>query len=64
LKISAFDGQKITWAAKPYELYEILNSTNLNNWSVWKPVVPTNTPATVFVATNLARVFFRVTKVP
>lgn len=83
----ALSGQRIISAsagtlqfqAKAYELYEVLGSTNLTDWTrVGLPVVPTNAPIEVLtnsIGTNIIatvsnlptagpRMFFRILKVP
>lgn len=69
----------LQFQAKAYELYEVLGSTNLTNWTrVAVPFVPTNAPLVIrtnLLATNIIAVvsnlpttnplmFFRILKVP
>ena len=77
-RISVVAPGTIQWQAKAYELYEILGSTNLTDWSrVGVPIVPTNAPIEVrtnALGTNIIATvtnlpvseyqFYRVLKVP
>jgi len=78
-RISSFTGPTLQFQGKPYELYQLLGSTNLANWtSVPSPFVPTNAPIEILtnlLATNVSvsvsnlpisepQMFFRVLKVP
>ncbi len=65
-RITFISANTIQWQAKGYELYEVLGSTNLTNWSrVGNPIVPTNSVGTATLSiTNAPRQFFRILKVP
>ena len=77
-RITGITPGTLSFQAKAYELYEILGSTNLSNWTLVKPFMPTNAtlafrtslPQTNIIATvsNLPTsspyMFFRVRKVP
>lgn len=78
-KITLLATNAISWQAKAYELYEVLASTNLVNWSrIGNPIQPTNAPIEVrtnLFTTNITatvsnlpvtgpQTFFRVQKVP
>jgi hypothetical protein len=56
----------LSWQARPYELYEVLGSTNLFSWArVGNPVLPTNSTGTFAIPpANMSKRFFRVLKVP
>src|SRR5260221_3287669 len=64
-RVSLINPGTVQWQAKPYELYELLGSTNLSTWTrVGNPILPTNaTPTVTGIATNSA-MFFRVLTVP
>ncbi|MGC3958214.1 MAG: hypothetical protein QM813_09840 [Verrucomicrobiota bacterium] len=78
VRITGFTGDTLQFQAQGYELYEILGTTNLVNWSVIKAFSPTvasinirtNLPQTNILATvsNLPttgpKMFYRVLKVP
>jgi hypothetical protein len=77
LRINTFTGSTLRFPAQAYELYEILGSTNLTDWSYVTAITPTNTLAlrTILPQTNLLvtisnlpttapKMFYRVRKVP
>ncbi len=65
-RITLFSTGSLSWQAKPYELYEVQESTNLVTWArSGNPVVPTNSTGTFNIpAGNSAQRFFRIQKVP
>lgn len=78
LRVNTFAGQNLQFSAQAYELYELLGSTNLTDWTLVTPIFPTtsfisirtNLPQTNILTTvsnlptNLPRMFYRVIKVP
>lgn len=77
LRINTFTGSTIQFPAQAYELYEIMGSTNLTDWSFVTSVTPTNSLAlrTILPQTNILvtvsnlsttapKIFYRVRKVP
>lgn len=78
LQIPAFAGDFLQFRAQAYELYELLGSTNLSQWSVLTPVFPTTSSITIRTTlpqtnimatvsnlpTTAPRMFYRVRKVP
>ncbi len=66
LKITSFANNTLQWQAKPYEVYEVLSSTNFVNWTrLTSPRVSTNTVGIATGCTNGApRQFLRVMRVP
>jgi hypothetical protein len=54
----------LSWQAKPYEVYEIRSSPNVNGGTSVVPVLATNTPAVLHRALTNTAQFFRVEKVP
>lgn len=77
LRINTYTGNTIQFPAQAYELYEIVASTNLTNWSYVTAVTPTSTLAlrTTLPQTNILvtvsnlpntapNMFYRVRKVP
>jgi hypothetical protein len=78
LKITSFTNGALQFPAQAYELYEIQGSTNLTDWTLATPVLPTTSsvtirttlPQTNIVATvsnlssTLPSKFYRVMKVP
>ncbi len=77
-RITSFDGQNLQFAARAYEPYEILGSTNLTTWTRITTILPTtpliavrtNLPQTNIIATvsnvtsGLPHQFYRVEKIP
>lgn len=77
LRINTFTGNTLQFPAQAYELYEIIGSTNLANWSYVTAITPTSTLAlrTSLPQTNILvtvsnlpnsapNMFYRVRKVP
>ncbi len=68
LRITTFGTTNLQWQAKPYEVYEILGTTNINNpnWvRVTNPIIPITTNGIATAFTNGGpRQFFRIEKVP
>jgi hypothetical protein len=77
LRINTFSGNSIQFPAQAYELYEIMGSTNLADWTFVSAVTPTNSLAlrTLLPQTNIlvtvsnlpataSQMFYRVRKVP
>jgi hypothetical protein len=67
LRMDSIEADSFQWKAKPWELYEVLSSPNLQTWTrVLNPVLPTNSPAVVTGLTHLGPGprFFRVVKMP
>lgn len=64
LKITNFTPSALQWEARPYEVYEILASPDLINWS-WHKTVQPNLSVGTFDAPPLdtAKLFFRVQRV-
>ena len=66
-RITLFNTATLEWQAKPYELYEILGTTNFITWTrVGAPVLPTNSVGTFtdFFDPAVPHRVFRVLKVP
>lgn len=76
LRFTTFTSNQLTFPAQAYELYEIQGTTNFVDWSVVRPVMPTNTAAVrvilpqtniLVTVTNLPtttpRMFYRAEKV-
>lgn len=65
-RITTFSRTNLQFQAKPYELYELMASTNMTNWGrAATPLVPTTSTGTFTGFTNNApHLFFRVLKVP
>lgn len=65
-RITLVNPNTIQFQAKPYELYELLGSTNLTTWTrAANPLVPTTATGTFTGFTNNAPYrFFRILKVP
>jgi hypothetical protein len=66
LLVTLVNTNSLSWQARPYELYEVLGSTNLSTWArVGNPVLPTNSTGTFAIPpANMSKRFFRVLKVP
>ena len=77
LRINTYTGNTIQFPAQAYELYEILGSTNLTDWSYVSAITPTSSLAlrTILPQTNILvtvsnlpstapQMFYRVRKVP
>ncbi len=77
LRINSYNGNSLQFPAQAYELYEILSSTNLVNWTYVTAITPTSAPAlrTTLPQTNIlatvsnlpmsaSKMFYRVQKVP
>jgi hypothetical protein len=63
--IAALDRQgNLSWAAKPYEVYEIHTSSNLGQWATGMPLMSTNTPASTHLSLTSPTQLFRIEKVP
>lgn len=66
LQITGFDGMTLEFAARPYDLYEVLGSTDLKTWSLTgNPVLPTTTTGALgSLAQPTGARFFQVRRVP
>lgn len=66
LRITNQTATNFHWQAAPYEVYEILGSTNLITWQrATNPITPTNTDGAVNVnVSGLPKKFYRVERVP
>jgi hypothetical protein len=66
LKLDPFNGSSVSFTARPYEVYELIQSTDLPVWTrVVNPLLPTTTSG-VFpgVGATGGRKFFQVRRVP
>ncbi|MBI1176982.1 matrixin family metalloprotease [bacterium] len=66
LQITGFDGSTMEFAARPYDLYEVLSSVDLKTWTLTgNPVLPKTTTGSVSsLANSSGAKFFRVRRVP
>ncbi len=65
LKITSFTGNTLEWMARPYDLFEVQESTNLTSWTrVNPPILPTTGIGSIAVTNTGGNRFFRIERVP